>query len=84
MQTGWNANRWTLKVVQEALKRLCIKLLVMERNLGNKRKFNMKAHVNADQYRLSSRDQHIDHKHQQPSMPNISIWLAYRMSNRSN
>ena len=49
-------------VVQEVLKRLCIKLLVLERNMGNKRKCNMKAHVNADQYRLSSRDQHIGHK----------------------
>ena len=84
LQTGWRVNRWTLKVVQEVLKRLCIKLLVMERNLGNKRKCNMKAHVNADQYRLSSRDQHNSHKHQQPSLLNISIRLAYRMSNRSN
>ena len=84
LQTGWRANSRTLKVVREALKRLCIKLLVLERNMGNKRKCNMKAHVNADQYRLSSHEEHIGHKHQQPSLPNISIRLAYRMSNRSN
>ena len=84
LQTGWRAERWTLKVVQEVLKRLCIKLLVMKRNMGNKGKCNMKAYVNADQYRLSSHDQHISHKPQQPSLLNISIRLAYRMSNRSN